>query len=161
MFITSTNNVDLKTAQIVLNPLHEILHFDIGPVPIMDIKGKGGINLHVIGTTKNPHGWGKFWFNDATVSFNDIKNMTLTNGSGVLEFDNQNTIFKTKSAKLYGKPVSVNGTCSLLGILNFDVITQGQDIENLLKIVKTSPMLADIQKLVEPVEKGNGQVNFK
>lgn len=161
LFITSTNNVDLKTAQIVLNPLHEILHFDIGPVPIMDIKGKGGINLHVIGTTKNPHGWGKFWFNDATVSFNDIKNMTLTNGSGVLEFDNQNTIFKTKSAKLYGKPVSVNGTCSLLGNLNFDVITQGQDIENLLKIVKTSPMLADIQKLVEPVEKGNGQVNFK
>ena len=51
--LTSTNNVDLKTAQIVLNPLHDILHFDLGPVPIMDIKGKGGINLHVLGTRKN------------------------------------------------------------------------------------------------------------
>lgn len=159
--ITSTDNVDLKTAQIVLNPLHEILHFDIGPVPIMDIRGKGGINLHVIGTPQNPYGWGKFWFNDATVSFNDIKNMTLTNGSGVLEFDNQNTVFKTNSAKLNGKPISVNGTCSLLGNLNFNVLTQGQDFENILKIVKTSPMLADVQKLIDPVENGKGAVNFK
>src|SRR5699024_9544508 len=53
--ITSTQNVDLKTAQIVLNPLHQILKFDLGPVPIMDIKGKGNINLHVVGTTKDPH----------------------------------------------------------------------------------------------------------
>ena len=127
----------------------------------MDIRGKGGINLHVIGTPQNPHGWGKFWFNDATVSFNDIKNMTLTNGSGVLEFDNQNTVFKTNSAKLNGKPISVNGTCSLLGNLNFNVLTQGQDFENILKIVKTSPMLADVQKLIDPVENGKGAVNFK
>lgn len=159
--ITSTERVDLKTAQIVLNPLHDILHFDIGPVPVMDINGKGGINLYVTGNKKNPHGWGKFWFDDAKVSFIDIKNMTLTNGSGVLEFNNQDTVFKTKSAKLNGKPITVNGTCSLLGNLNFNVLTNGQDIENLLKIVKTSPMLADIQKLLETVENGKGPVNFK
>lgn len=159
--ITSTERVDLKTAQIVLNPLHDILHFDIGPVPVMDINGKGGINLYVTGNKKNPHGWGKFWFDDAKVSFIDIKNMTLTNGSGVLEFNNQDTVFKTKSAKLNGKPITVNGTCSLLGNLNFNVLTNGQDIENLLKIVKTSPMLADIQKLIETVENGKGPVNFK
>lgn len=159
--ITSTDRVDLKTAQIVLNPLHDILHFDIGPVPVMDINGKGGINLYVTGNKKNPHGWGKFWFDDAKVSFIDIKNMTLTNGSGVLEFNNQDTVFKTNSAKLNGKPITVNGTCSLLGNLNFNVLTNGQDIENLLKIVKTSPMLADIQKLLETVENGKGPVNFK
>ncbi len=159
--ITSTDRVDLKTAQIVLNPLHDILHFDIGPVPVMDINGKGGINLYVTGNKKNPHGWGKFWFEDAKVSFIDIKNMTLTNGSGVLEFNNQDTVFKTNSAKLNGKPITVNGTCSLLGNLNFNVLTNGQDIENLLKIVKTSPMLADIHKLLETVENGKGPVNFK
>lgn len=159
--IASTDRVDLKTAQIVLNPLHDILHFDIGPVPVMDINGKGGINLYVTGNKKNPHGWGKFWFDDAKVSFIDIKNMTLTNGSGVLEFNNQDTVFKTNSAKLNGKPITVNGTCSLLGNLNFNVLTNGQDIENLLKIVKTSPMLADIQKLLETVENGKGPVNFK
>ena len=67
--ITSTDNVDLKTAQIVLNPLHEILHFELGPVPIMDIKGKGGIDLRIVGTRLNPHAWGQFYFKDATVSF--------------------------------------------------------------------------------------------
>lgn len=158
--ITSTNNVDLKTAQIVLNPLHEILRFDLGPVPIMDIKGKGGINLHVIGTRKNPHGWGQFKFNNATVSFNDIHNMILTNGSGTLDFDNQNTLFQTKSGTLFSHPVKVKGTCSLLGDLNFDVETKNQDLGNLLKIVKTSPMLVDIQKMLEPVESGSGPVNF-
>ncbi len=158
--ITSTNNVDLKTAQIVLNPLHEILHFDLGPVPIMDIKGKGGINLHVIGTRKNPHGWGQFRFKNATVSFLDIHNMTLTNGSGTLDFDNQNTFFQTKSAKLNGKPVSVKGTCSLSGELNFEVLTHKQELDSLLKIINTSPMLKDIQKLISPIENGKGLVNL-
>ena len=78
----------------------------------MDIKGKGGINLHVIGTKENPHGWGQFRFKNAAVSFLDIHNMLLTNGSGTLDFDNQNTFFQTKSAALNGKPVSVKGTCS-------------------------------------------------
>lgn len=158
--IKSTNNVDLKTAQIVLNPLHEILHFDIGPVPIMDIQGKGGINLHVVGTRENPHGWGQFNFKNATVSFLDIHNMKLTNGSGTLLFDNQNTLFKTQTAKLNGKPITVNGTCSLIGELNFHVSANGQDLHNLLKTVKTSPMLADIQKLISPIENGNGQTNL-
>ena len=45
--ISSTKNVDLKTAQIVLNPLHEILKFELGPVPIMDIRGIGNIDIKV------------------------------------------------------------------------------------------------------------------
>lgn len=159
--ITSTDNVDLKTAQIVLNPLHDILNFDIGPVPIMDIKGRGGINLHVIGSRQNPHGWGQFKFNNATVSFLDIHNMVMKNGSGTLDFDNQNTVFQTNSASLHGKPVSVSGTCSLTGVLDFNVNANRQDLGNLLKIIKTSPMLADIQKLTEKLEAGSGTANLK
>lgn len=158
--ITSTDNVDLKTAQIVLNPLHEILHFELGPVPIMDIKGKGGIDLRIVGTRLNPHAWGQFHFKDATVSFLDIHNLKINNASGTLDFDNQNTIFQSKTANLNGKPISVKGTCSLLGVLNFDVLTKGQDIGKLLNTVKTSPMLVDIQKLVEPIEKANGLANI-
>lgn len=160
LMITSTDNVDLKTAQIVLNPLHDILHFELGPVPIMDIKGKGGINLHIVGTRENPHGWGQFYFKDGTVSFLDIHNMTITNASGTLDFDNQNTIFQSKTAMLNGKPISVKGTCSLLGILDFDVLTKGQDVAKLLTTIKTSPMLNDIQKLTSPIDSANGLVNL-
>lgn len=161
LHITSTKDVDLKTAQIVLNPLHEILHFDLGPVPIMDIKGKGGINLHIIGTRKDPHGWGQFSFNNATVSFLDVHNMVLQNGSGTLDFKNQNTLFQTKTATLNGKPISVRGTCSLLGNLDFDVISNGQDLAKLLNTINTSPMLVDIQNLLKPVEKMSGNANIK
>lgn len=159
LMITSTDSVDLKTAQIVLNPLHKILHFELGPVPIMDIKGKGGIDLKIIGTKENPHGWGQFYFRDAIVSFLDIHNMTINNASGTLDFDNQNTLFQSKTANLNGKPISVKGTCSLLGVLNFNVVANGQDIGKLLNTIKTSPMLTDIQKLTTPIDYVRGNAN--
>ena len=159
--ITSTNNVDLKTAQNVLNPLHGILRFDLGPVPIMDIKGKGNIDLHVVGTVKNPHAWGVFNFNNTTASFLDIHNMTLTNGKGSLTFDDQNTHFKTQTASLYRQPVSVDGTCTLLGVLDFKVSSLNQNSANLLKIIKTSPMLKDIQNLMQPIKSARGLMNVQ
>lgn len=157
--ITSTQNVDLKTAQIVLNPLHQILKFDLGPVPIMDIKGKGNINLHVVGTTKDPHAWGVFNFDNTTASFLDIHNMELKNGKGSLSFDNQSTHFVTEKADLNGKPVSVDGTCTLLGELNFKVASLNQNSGDLLKIIQTSPMLKDIQSLLSPIKSADGLIS--
>ena len=159
--ITSTQRVDLKTAQKVLNPLHEILKFDLGPVPIMDIRGKGNIDLHVVGNVKDPHAWGVFNFEDTTASFLDIHNMTLTNGKGSLTFDDQNTRFKTNTALLFGQPVSVDGTCTLLGVLNFNVSGLNQNSANLLKIIKTSPMLKDIQLMLQPISEAKGLTNLQ
>ncbi len=160
--IKSSQNVDLKTAQIVLNPLHEILRFDLGPVPIMDIHGLGNIDLHVIGTRKNPHGWGIFNFKNTTASFLDIHNLVLKNGSGKLVFNDQDTRFDTNTATLNGKPVKVNGTCTLKGVLDFNVTAKQQELGRLLNVIKTSPMLADIQKLIKPIDsaKGNSDINL-
>lgn len=160
LVITSSKNVDLKTAQNVLNPLHKILKFDLGPVPIMDIHGKGNINLHVIGNTKDPHAWGVFNFTETTASFLDIHNMTLTNGQGSLTFDNQNSHFKTQHAELYGNPVSIDGTCTLLGVLDFKVKTNNQNSANLVKIIQTSPMLKDIQNIASPIQSAKGLINL-
>lgn len=161
LHITSTDTVDLKTAQIVLNPLHRILHFELGPVPIMDIKGQGGINLKVKGTKENPYAWGEFRFNKGTVSFLDIHNMEIHNASGVLKFDNQDTYFESYSGILNGSPISVKGTCSLLGIMNFDVFSQKQNLGKLLTTVQTSPMLKDIQELLKPIEYATGPANIR
>ena len=160
--IKSTPNIDLKTAQTVLNPLHEILKFDLGPVPIMDIKGIGNIDLHVIGTRKNPHAWGVFNFQNTTASFLDIHNMVLKNGSGKLVFNDQNTAFDTSTATLNGKPIKVNGTCTLKGVLNFNIEAKQQELGQLIKVIKTSPMLVDIQKLIKPIDtaKGNADINI-
>lgn len=160
LLIKSTPNIDLHTAQIVLNPLHEILNFDIGPVPIMDISGIGNIDLHVIGTRKNPHGWGQFNFRNTTASFLDIHNLFLKNASGSLDFDDQDTHFYTKSATLNNRPVNIDGTCSLTGNLNFNVLANQQDLGNLLNTIKTSPMLVDIQKLLSPITSAKGPANL-
>lgn len=160
LMITSTDSVDLKTAQNVLNPLHQILKFEIGPVPIMDIKGIGNINLHVVGNHANPHTWGAFNFRNATASFLDIHNLTMTNGSGTLDFDDFDTHFYTKTAFYNNKPVSIDGTCNLKGHLNFDVIAKNQDLGNLLKIVQTSPMLTDIQAMLKPINSAKGKTDF-
>lgn len=160
LLITSTNNVDLKTAQNILNPLHRILKFELGPVPIMDIQGKGNIDLRVVGNSKNPHAWGVFNFKNTTTSFLDIHNMVLTNGTGSLTFNDQDSHFKTQHAELYGKPISINGDCSLLGALDFKVNANKQNSANLLNIIKTSPMLNDIQNYISPIQSANGLINL-
>ncbi len=159
--ITSTKHVDLQTAEIVLNPLHEILKFDLGPVPVMDIYGKGNIDLRVTGNKKDPHAWGQFNFYDTTASFTEIHNLTLKNGKGKLTFDDVDTHFVTESASLNGKPVKVDGTCNLQGVLDFDVTANNQKLKDLLKVIKTSPMLTDIQKMIAPIENAEGSANLK
>ncbi|MBP3925003.1 hypothetical protein J6E39_07165 [bacterium] len=158
--ITSSSNVDLATAQFVLNPLHDILEFVIGPVPIMDIKGQGGIDLRVFGTKAKPHAFGKFQFHNGTVSFNDINNMVIKNASGDLIFNDTDTTFTTKTALLNGKPVTVNGTCNLEGKLNFKVNAENQDLGDFVKILGTSPMTGDFSKIVTPINYAKGPASL-
>ena len=159
--ITSTENINLALAEVVLNPLHEIFKFDLGPVPIMDIKGSGNIDLHVTGNKKLPHAWGQFNFKNTTASFNDIHHLVLQNGSGKLTFDDADTHFVTYTATLNGQPVSVDGTCTLQGVLDFDVTANNQKLENLINVIKSSPMLVDIQQMIAPIEKAQGPANLK
>ena len=159
--ITSTDNINLGLAEVILNPLHEIFKFDLGPVPVMAIQGGGNIDLRVTGNKKAPHAWGEFNFFNTTASFNDIHNLTLYNGSGKLTFDDEDTHFITKTASLNGQPVKVDGTCTLQGVLDFDITATNQRLENLLKVIHSSPMLADIQKMIAPIEKANGIANLK
>lgn len=158
--IRSTQNVDLATAEYVLLPVHKSVGFEIGPVPIMDIKGIGNIKLLVKGNKADPSCTGEFNFRDATVSFNDVHNMVIHNANGNLKFDNKNTIFKTKSATLNGQPININGTCTLEGVFKFNVDTKKQPLNNLITILKTSPMLEEIAEYVKTIESATGLADF-
>lgn len=157
--ISSTKNIKLEVAESVLNPLHEVLNFEMGPVPIMTLKGYGNIDLDVKGNKQEPYLNGYFTFRDTTASFNDI-NMFLKNASGRLDFKHQDTHFVTNQAFLEGKPMKIDGTCTLKGELDFDAFANAQDLGFLLNILKTSPMLKDLGNLVKPIEKASGQANL-
>jgi len=163
IIVKSTKNVDLAIAQYVLMPVHKVLNFELGPVPIMDIKGLGNIDLTVKGNKFDPHAFGQFNFNKGTVSFNDVHNMVIKNATGSLGFNDRNTTFITHFATLNGEPITVNGTCSLFGVLDFDVKTKHQQVKELLTILKTSPMLSDISKNLTNVSADSGfaDIDFK
>lgn len=157
--ISSTKNVDLHTTEIILNPLHEILLFDIGPVPIMSLQGQGNIKLKAVGTKKEPRLFGAFNFKNTTASFNGI-NAQIKNGEGSLYFNNLDTHFVTRKAFIDSKPMKIDGKCSLMGVLDFDVTANNQNISFLMNIIDTSEMLKDIKKQIPAVEKLDGKINL-
>lgn len=157
--ITSSKNVNLKTAQNILIPIHQVFHFELGPVPVMDIHGFGSINLKTSGTKLNPSLLGVFNFRNTNVSINDLE-LVLKNASGKLEFKNNNTFFETDKAYLNNKFVKVKGTCSLFGELNYIATAEEQDLGDLIFILKNSPVLGDVQKQVSQLQHGRGKVNF-
>ncbi len=156
MTIKSTKNVDLHVAETVVNPLHEILNFIIGPVPIMDIHGKGNIDIVVKGNRKIPHVWGVLNANNATVSFNEIPDLVLKNADAILTFNDQDATFLTKKGFVNNKNFRVNGNCNLYGKFDFNVNSKSQPTEALYKAVQTSTMIPDIQKMLPEIDKISG-----
>lgn len=160
--VKSTKNINLETAQVVVNPLQEILKIDFGPVPLMKITGIGNIDINVNGNTIDPHITGAFNFRNAQVSFTDMPNLVIKNGSGDLKFLDTTTYFKTASAVLNNLPINIEGSCTLQGVFNFFTNTKGQNLNKLLTDIKGNTLLADLNNYFEQIEtiKGLGDINL-
>ncbi|MCM1264693.1 MAG: DUF3971 domain-containing protein [Candidatus Gastranaerophilales bacterium] len=158
--IRSSKSVNLNVAEHVLNPLHEILCFLIGPVPIMDVEGYGNIDIKVVGTKKDPHIWGDFNFVNTSARFLEVNNLTLQNATGNLNFNNQNAHFVNNTGTLHGQPMKIDGVCTLFGDLDFNVIAKNQELNNLIITLTTSPMLTDMKSLVPPMKNIKGKSDF-
>lgn len=161
MRVWSSQNVDLATAEEKVVPLHEILNFVIGPVPIMDIKGKGNIDINIKGNRKNPHVWGILNFKDVTTNFLEIPDLILNNADAILSFDDENAEFRLKKGVVNGKKITIDGVCNLAGKFNFDVLTSNQQLEDLYRVIKTSTMIDDIKNMIPPFDSVSGPVNLK
>lgn len=160
LYIKSSESVCLDTAEFVLNRLHEFLKFEIGPVPIMNIKGKGSANLKIVGTKKDPHIWGNFKFKNTSARFLEVNNLELKNASGILEFKDTIAYFINKTGTLHGKPATVEGTCTLFGDLDFNVTAKNQKLNDLLTIISTSKMLEFAKPMVPEISNVTGDADF-
>ena len=160
LHIRSSKSVNLNVAEQVLNPLHEILCFLIGPVPIMDIEGRGNIDIKVVGTKKDPHIWGDFNFVNTSARFLEVNNLTLQNASGNLNFNNQNAHFVNKTGTLHGQAMTIDGVCTLFGNLDFNVTAKNQELNDLITTLTTSPMLVEMKSLVPPMKNIKGKSDF-
>lgn len=158
--VKSTNSVDLKIVQNVLNPLHEILNFTIGPVPIMDISGKGNIDIQIKGNRKKPHVWGSMNVKNGQVCFKDLVNLRLVNVDTILKFNDQMVTFTTKNGLLNGKEILVKGTCDLFGSFDFDIVSNNQLIKPIYQAISTSSMFSEVQKMIPKLESVDGIVDL-
>lgn len=158
MVIKSTQNIDLVKAYSVIMPLRDIFKFELGPIPMMDIPaGFGNADFRISGSREDPHAWGKINFRDGIASFITINNMVAKNINGWVKFDGDNVTFKTTSTKLNNLPVEIDGTCSMKGNLSVNVKGDGQNSENLLKIINTSPILSELQAMLKPITYASGK----
>lgn len=160
--VKSTQNIDLETAQVVVNPLQEVIKIDFGPVPLMKILGVGNIDIQIDGNVKDPHITGAFNFRDAKVSFTDMPNLVIKNGAGSLKFKDTDTYFQTTKATLNSQPISVEGSCTLFGVFNFFANTKEQNLNKLLADIQGNTLLADINNYLDQLEKlsGMGDLNL-
>ena len=161
MRIKSTHNVRLLSAEDVVNPLHEILNFVIGPVPILHVpEGTGNIDITVKGNRKNPHVWGELNFYDATVFFKEIPDMVLKHTDAVLTFNDQNAVFTTSKGVANGKDLSIKGVCDLFGKFDFDAVSQNQPTALLYKSMTTATLIPDMQKMLPKLDKAEGLLDL-
>ena len=94
--VSSSKNVDLSTAEYMLVPVHEVVGFDLGPVPYMDIKGKGNIDIHTLGTVTDGEVYGQFNYKNTTVSLDGL-NTVINGANGALEFKGKDMHFYSTS----------------------------------------------------------------
>lgn len=158
--VWSTKNVNLSTVREKIVPLHEILNFMIGPVPIMDINGIGNLELKIKGNRKNPHIWGTVNFDKVTTYFYELPEVLINNAEANLIFEDENIIFKTKQAFLNGKSIIINGLGNQTGKFDFDVKTEHQNMANLYKAIKTSSIINDIKNILPDFDSINGIANL-
>ncbi len=159
--VKSTSNVDLHSAEEVVNPLHEIFNFVVGPLPILDVYGTGNIDLTVKGNRSNPHAWGIINFYDTQVNFTEMPDLILEKAHAVLEFNDLNAMFKTLKGQVNGKDFKISGKCDFSGKFDFDVLSENQPAENLYKAITTSSMIDDVKKIIPKFNKISGTADLK
>ena len=157
--IKSTPNIDVKIAQAILTPVHEIFNFELGPLPMINVNGVGNIVLKISGDKFIPHLVGLVNFRNTNVGLGGVA-LEIKDVSGVLKFEDNDTHFFTKSAFLNKKPIKIDGRCKLTGELNYDVQSSGQDLAPLLEQLNKSQVLTGIQKLVAPIKEASGKADF-
>ena len=155
--INSTQNVPLEVVQKMLPPISDVLGFVIGPVPMMDIKGLGNIDLEAGGSQKDPILNGYFNFKNASASFNDIKILKLENSNGRIDFKKDKVYFKNETGTILGQKAEISGVSDIKVDLDYTAKVNNAPLNKLLQTLKTSPMLKEYAKQVQMIETAEGR----
>lgn len=156
--IKSTDSVNLKTAHYMLVPIHDIVGFDLGPLPYMSISGYGNIDLLTRGTVFDGEASGGFRFKDTTAMLKGLKT-SIENAGGYLDFNGKDMTFVMDKAQIKGCPVTVKGTANLDGKIDFNIHSPAIFTDELVSIVNNSLLLNSKKLYTEKIQKASGKAS--
>ena len=135
--VKSTPRIDLKFAKLYLVPIQQIIGFNIGPVPIMDIDGYGNIDIKTQGTVFDAQIFGEFNASNASAKIEGL-DVKLEKGVCKLVFDNKNLIFKEIKGKVHDGLFILTGTGNTKGEVALKAKIDNTRMGTLLNIFNNS-----------------------
>ncbi|MBQ8476183.1 hypothetical protein IJ531_03875 [bacterium] len=156
--VKSTNKINLKFAKMYLVPIQQIIGFNIGPVPIMEIDGYGNIDIKTQGTIKDAQIFGQFSAYSASASINGL-DTKLTQGDCRLIFDNRNLIFKEIKGNLEGAKFLLTGLGNTKGEVELNVKIDNAYLSKILKTFNNSVLTKDIKNIFQDISASSGLLN--
>ncbi|MBR2068943.1 MAG: hypothetical protein IJ877_04190 [Candidatus Gastranaerophilales bacterium] len=156
--VKSTNKIDLNFAQLYLVPIQQIIGFNIGPVPIMDITGYGNIDIKTQGTVKDAQIFGQFNAYSASTKIHGL-DATLKNGNCKLIFDNRNLIFKEIKGNLDGAKFLLTGMGNTKGEVDLNVKITDAYLNRILKTFNNSVLTRQYSIILKNISAVSGLLN--
>ncbi len=144
--VKTTDNIDFPLAQKIIIPISKVFNFQLGPITEMDItSGKGIIDLDIQGSMDFISINGYSSFDKAKLTYNGLFG-EVYNGKGRLDFKNDVITFKTERAFVKTNPLKINGKVRINGNLDFDIISEHAQADDLLEIINKSSLLKDVKE---------------
>ncbi len=157
--VKSTSKIDLAFAQKYLVPIQQIIGFNIGPVPIMNMSGYGNIDINTQGTIYDAQIFGIFRAFNASAKINGL-DAKLENGSCELIFKDRDLIFEKIKGNLDKSNFLLTGRGNTKGEVKLDVKISDAKTNNLLKTFKNSQITKSYSFLANEINSISGTSNL-
>ena len=158
--VSSTSKINLAFARLYLVPVQQIIGFNIGPVPIMNISGFGNIDIKTQGTIKDAQIFGEFNAYNASAEIKGLDGKII-NGDCKLIFDDRILIFKRIKGKLDNADFLLTGTGNTKGEVDLTATVENANFNNILRLFNNSLMTQKYISFTKPISATSGLINAK
>lgn len=158
--VKTTDNVDFPLAQKIVVPVSKVFNFQLGPIPDMNImSGKGKVDVNIKGSIDFVNIDGFSFFNNARLTYNGLFG-EIYNAKGRLDFKDDIISFKSEKAFVKNHELDVNGKVQINKNLNFNIMSNYVEAENLLEIINKSELLKDVKEGIAIINNASGPVKI-
>ena len=156
--VKSTSKIDLAFARLYLVPIQQIIGFNIGPVPIMDIKGYGNIDINAKGTIFDGQVFGIFNAYNSTAEMKGL-DAKLSDASCKLVFNDRSVIIEEIKGIIEDGDFLLKGSANIKGEVDLNTKIKNVSTSKILKIFNNSLIAKPYVKYTKEISATSGKMN--